>query len=64
MLQSTIVKEEARLMKLSSFFKRKYRYGPIAYIGRKQVQRILDAKIIKLKKLDRIQADDNKEAST
>lgn len=39
-------------MKLSSFFKRKYRYGPIAYIGRKQVQQILDAKIVKFKKLN------------
>lgn len=39
-------------MKLSSFFKRKYRYAPIEYMGRKQVQQILGAKIVKFKKLN------------
>jgi hypothetical protein len=38
-------------MKLATFFKRKYRYAPIEYIGRKQVQQILGAKITKFKKL-------------
>lgn len=48
-------------MKLSSFFKRKYRYAPIEYMGRKQVQQILGAKIVKFKKLKNI--SENREMS-
>ena len=50
-------------MKLRSFFKRKYRYAPIAYIGRKQVQRILDAKIIKFKKLNKLEHQNTEDHS-
>jgi hypothetical protein len=34
------------------FFKRKYPYSPVAILGRKTVERILGADIIKLKKLE------------
>ncbi|WP_164084752.1 hypothetical protein [Alteromonas flava] len=45
-------------MKLPKFFKRKYPYSPIAYLGRKNVERIFGARIIKYKKLEKIQAED------
>lgn len=35
------------------FFKRKYPYAPIAYLGRKTVERALDADIQKFKKLEK-----------
>ncbi|MFW8589299.1 hypothetical protein ACOI22_00675 [Glaciecola sp. 2405UD65-10] len=38
-------------MKLTQLFKRHYPYAPIAYIGRKQVEKILGADIKKLKKV-------------
>ena len=44
-------------MKLAKFFKRKYPYSPIAYLGRKNVERIFGARIMKLKKLDKLQAE-------
>lgn len=34
-------------------FKRKYPYAPIAYLGRKTVERTLDANIRKLKKVEK-----------
>jgi hypothetical protein len=34
------------------FFKRKHPYSPVAYLGRKTVERSLGADIVKLKKLD------------
>ena len=45
-------------MKISKFFKRKYPYSPIAYLGRKNVERIFGARIIKLKKLEKLQASE------
>jgi hypothetical protein len=43
-------------VKLAKFFKRKYPYSPIAYLGRKNVERIFGARIIKYKKLEKIKA--------
>jgi hypothetical protein len=37
-------------MKLSKLFKRKVPYAPVAYLGRKNVEAILGAKIVKPKK--------------
>ena len=37
---------------LKKFFKRKYPYSPIAILGRKTVERILGADIVKFKKLE------------
>ncbi len=34
------------------FFKRKYPYSPVAVLGRKTVERILGADIVKYKKLE------------
>ncbi len=34
------------------FFKRKYPYSPVAILGRKTVERILGADIVKFKKLE------------
>lgn len=34
------------------FFKRKYPYSPVAILGRKTVERILGADIVKYKKLE------------
>lgn len=34
------------------FFKRKYPYSPVAMLGRKAVERILGADIVKYKKLE------------
>ena len=51
-------------MKLPKFFKRKYPYSPIAYLGRKNVERIFGARIIKYKKLEKIQAEDASNEST
>ena len=42
------------------FFKKKYPYSPIAILGRKTVERILGADIVKLKKLEEKQ---NKETT-
>ncbi len=50
-------------MKWSKFFKRKYPYAPIAFIGRKNVEKILGADIKKLKKV-RLENDDIKKADT
>jgi len=43
------------------FFKRKYPYSPVAILGRKTVERILGADIIKLKKLEEKQKQDRDE---
>jgi hypothetical protein len=43
------------------FFKRKYPYSPVAILGRKTVERILGADIIKLKKLEEKQKKDSDE---
>lgn len=40
-------------MFFSKFFKKKYPYAPIAYLGRKTVERTLDANIRKLKKVEK-----------
>lgn len=37
-------------MNLSKFFKRRSKYAPIAFLGRKTMQKILDADIEKLNK--------------
>ncbi|MFT4653096.1 MAG: hypothetical protein ACJA0G_000543 [Kangiellaceae bacterium] len=37
-----------------NFFKRRYPYAPIAFLGRKNVEKILDADIKKLKKIDQM----------
>ena len=42
-------------MKLSSFFKPSYKYPPFYYLGRKQVQQLLETKIIKFKKLNKLE---------
>ncbi|MBT0587594.1 hypothetical protein [Alteromonas oceanisediminis] len=42
-------------MKLSKLFKKRYPYSPVAYLGRKNVERIFGARIMKLKKLEKIQ---------
>jgi hypothetical protein len=39
-------------MKFLKFFKRRYPYAPIAFLGRKNVEKMLGADIKKLKKLD------------
>lgn len=38
-------------MNLKSLFKRRYPYAPIAILGRKNVEKIMGAKIIKYKKV-------------
>ncbi|MFT6987960.1 MAG: hypothetical protein ACI9MS_000942 [Glaciecola sp.] len=43
------------------FFKRKYPYSPVAILGRKTVERILGADIIKLKKLEEKQKQERDE---
>jgi hypothetical protein len=45
------------------FFKRKYPYSPVAILGRKTVERILGADIIKLKKLEDKQKQEREEES-
>jgi hypothetical protein len=45
------------------FFKRKYPYSPVAILGRKTVERILGADIIKLKKLEEKQKQERDEKS-
>lgn len=40
-------------MKIRKFFKKRYPYAPIAYLGRKTVEESLDAEIIKFKKLEK-----------
>lgn len=46
-------------MKFFKFFKRRYPYAPIAYLGRKNVEKILEADITKLKKLEKSLADES-----
>jgi hypothetical protein len=46
------------------FFKRKYPYSPVAYLGRKTVERSLGADIIKLKKVEKAQQAELEEQST
>lgn len=41
-----------KIMKFFKFFKRRYPYAPIAFLGRKNVEKMLGADIKKLKKLD------------
>jgi hypothetical protein len=41
-------------VKFLKFFKRRYPYAPIAFLGRKNVEKIFDADIKKLKELDQI----------
>ncbi|MFC4698684.1 hypothetical protein ACFO4O_00735 [Glaciecola siphonariae] len=41
-----------KLNTLKKLFKRKYPYSPVAYLGRKTVERSLGADIIKYKKLE------------
>jgi hypothetical protein len=45
------------------FFKRKYPYSPVAILGRKTVERILGADIVKLKKLEEKQKKERDEQS-
>ena len=40
-------------MNIKKYFKRKYPYAPIAYLGRKTVERVLDADIQKFKDVRR-----------
>jgi hypothetical protein len=49
---------------LKKIFKRKYPYGPVAYLGRKTVERSLGADIVKLKKLDEVEAIAQNEEQT
>jgi hypothetical protein len=41
-----------KLQFLKKLFKRKYPYSPVAYLGRKTVERSLSADIVKFKKLE------------
>jgi hypothetical protein len=41
-----------KLQFLKKLFKRKYPYSPVAYLGRKTVERSLGADIVKFKKLE------------
>ena len=45
------------------FFKRNYPYSPVAILGRKTVERILGADIVKLKKLEEKQKKERDEKS-
>jgi hypothetical protein len=45
-------------MNIRKYFKRKYPYAPIAYLGRKTVERVLDAEIVKLKHVERDMAEE------
>lgn len=49
-------------MNFKKFFKRRYPYAPIAFLGRKTVERVLGADITKLKKLEK-QLDEEKQQS-
>jgi len=42
-------------MKFLKFFKRRYPYAPIAFLGRKNVEKIMGADIKKLKKVEKEQ---------
>jgi hypothetical protein len=46
---------------LRKLFKRKHPYTPAAYIGRKKVQKMLDAKIVKRKKLEKMEDQEKSE---
>ena len=49
-------------MNIKKYFKRKYPYAPIAYLGRKTVERVFDANIEKFKVLERqMAAGDDKQ---
>lgn len=41
-------------MKFLKFFKRRHPYAPVAFLGRKNVEKMLGADIKKLKNLDKI----------
>ena len=49
-MQKKLSKKINKFLKL---FKPNYAYGPIAYLGRKNVERIFDAKIEKYKKVQK-----------
>ncbi len=49
-------------MNLSKIFKRRSKYAPIAFLGRKKIQKILDADIEKLKKKPKVEAADATDA--
>ncbi|WP_395344481.1 hypothetical protein PN836_006860 [Ningiella sp. W23] len=51
-------------MNLKKLFKRRHPYAPVAYLGRKTVERSLNADILKLKELDRELAGDNKKGAS
>ena len=46
---------------IKKFFKKKHPYSPVAILGRKTVERILGADIVKLKKLDKVQKKEREE---
>nr|WP_168710949.1 hypothetical protein [Ningiella ruwaisensis] len=48
-------------MIFKKFFKRKYPYAPIAFLGRKTVERALDADIRKFKKVEKELEQEQKE---
>lgn len=50
-----------KLKAFKKFFKRRHPYSPVAILGRKNVQRILGADIVKLKQLDKIQQEQREE---
>jgi hypothetical protein len=50
-----------KLKKIKKFFKKKYPYSPVAILGRKTVERILGADIVKLKKLEEKQKKEREE---
>jgi len=41
------------MINIKKYFKRKYPYAPIAYLGRKTVERVFDADIMKFKDVER-----------
>jgi len=47
-------------MKFKKMFKKRHPYAPVAFLGRKTVERSLDADIVKLKKLEKDQANQHK----
>jgi hypothetical protein len=50
-------------MKLSKIFKRRSKYAPIAFLGRKKIEKILDADIEKLNKKSKVEVSKASESS-
>jgi hypothetical protein len=50
-------------VKLSKLFKRRSKYAPIAFLGRKKIEKILDADIEKLNKKPKAEVSEASESS-